>query len=101
MRSRAATTLGKVYFRLCLWREDGTVTAEMIKKLELVYSHDAADRYFMLYYRFYVDLNNVPECKELKQYGKFDLPAVRQPLPDGFFEKVTQGSLKILNVPAC
>lgn len=55
--------------------ENGNITREKIKKVELVYSIDPMDAYFAPYYRFYVELNLSPAAG-FKCYGEFDVPAV-------------------------
>ena len=55
--------------------ENGVVTREKIKKVELVYSIDPMDAYFAPYYRFYVELDRSPAAG-FKCYGEFDVPAV-------------------------
>ena len=55
--------------------ENGVVTREKIKKVELVYSIDPMDAYFAPYYRFYVELDRSPAVG-FKCYGEFDVPAV-------------------------
>ena len=55
--------------------ENGVVTREKIKKVELVYSIDPMDAYFAPYYRFYVELDRSPAAG-IKCYGEFDVPAV-------------------------
>lgn len=54
----------------------GTVTREKIKKVELVYSTDPMDGYFIPYYRFYVELDGSP-ADGFKNYGEFDVPAIK------------------------
>ena len=55
--------------------ENGNITREKIKKVELVYSIDPMDAYFAPYYRFYVELERSPAAG-FKCYGEFDVPAV-------------------------
>ena len=55
--------------------ENGNITREKIKKVELVYSIDPMDAYFVPYYRFYVELDRSPAAG-FKCYGEFDVPAV-------------------------
>ena len=55
--------------------ENGVVTREKIKKVELVYSIDPMDAYFAPYYRFYVELDRSPAAG-FKCYGEFDVPAI-------------------------
>ena len=55
--------------------ENGNITREKIKKVELVYSIDPMDAYFAPYYRFYVELDLSPAAG-FKCYGEFDVPAV-------------------------
>ena len=55
--------------------ENGNITREKIKKVELVYSIDPMDAYFAPYYRFYVELGRSPAAG-FKCYGEFDVPAV-------------------------
>lgn len=55
--------------------ENGNITREKIKKVELVYSIDPMDAYFAPYYRFYVELDRSPAAG-FKCYGEFDVPAV-------------------------
>ena len=55
--------------------ENGNITREKIKKVELVYSIDPMDAYFVPYYRFYVELERSPAAG-FKCYGEFDVPAV-------------------------
>lgn len=55
--------------------ENDNITREKIKKVELVYSIDPMDAYFVPYYRFYVELERSPAAG-FKCYGEFDVPAV-------------------------
>lgn len=55
--------------------ENGNITREKIRKVELVYSIDPMDAYFVPYYRFYVELERSPAAG-FKCYGEFDVPAV-------------------------
>lgn len=55
--------------------ENGNITREKIKKVELIYSIDPMDAYFVPYYRFYVELERSPAAG-FKCYGEFDVPAV-------------------------
>lgn len=65
--------------------------AEYVKKTELVYRMGRNARYFMPYYRFYVELPSMQRDTKLKTYGIFYVPAVEgryitnMPLWDGSF----------------
>uniref|UniRef100_UPI0025E0C74F hypothetical protein n=1 Tax=uncultured Gemmiger sp. TaxID=1623490 RepID=UPI0025E0C74F len=77
-----------------------TVPCEMpgekfIRKVELIYRTGTEDAYWMPYYRFWVEVDDVPEAADqdpgLKTYGAYYVPAVAEeyltdlPLWDGSF----------------
>lgn len=51
---------------------------EYIAGVELVYRNGKYEKYFMPYYRFYVELPEMEQEDGLKDYGAYYVPAVRQ-----------------------
>lgn len=49
---------------------------DLIAKVELIYRHSRHDRYFMPYYRFYVELPDMARDNGLKTFGAYYVPAV-------------------------
>ncbi len=52
---------------------------EYVKKVELIYRTGKYEEYYMPYYRFYVELPQMPELErdeEMKTYGAYYVPAV-------------------------
>lgn len=64
---------------------------EFIEKTELIYRTDKNEKYFMPYYRFYVELPELKQENGLKTYGIYYVPAVESeyisdmPVWDGSF----------------
>lgn len=68
---------------------------EYIRKVELIYRTSTEDECWMPYYRFWVEVNDIPEASDqdpdLKTYGAYYVPAVAEeyltelPLWDGSF----------------
>lgn len=64
---------------------------EFIEKTELIYRTDKNEKYFMPYYRFYVELPELKQEDGLKTYGIYYVPAVESeyisdmPVWDGSF----------------
>lgn len=64
---------------------------EYVKKVELIYRHDIHDEYYIPYYRFLVELPKEKQENDMKTYGAYYVPAVKEayisnmPLWDGNF----------------